>query len=689
MTAASPAAFEPRDVDFDLINAPGHALVSIAMPTHRSGPEVRGDSIRFKNLVREALKKLERQYDIHGEAAERRLAEFMALPNNATFWRHQTEGLLALHDGETTRFIHLHHRPRPSVTVGPRYDLSSLVMDRSRSRQRLCLAVTKHNAALFEVDGDNVSAVTDGPFPTSFDELITERDPEKQLQYHSQGVSGRSPNTDAPIYHGQGHGESKREADLENYYARVLRLLSDYRGDDRRPVVLMATEEVAGHIAARADIDFDAVVEGSMDGMNERSVIDFIHDHIWEHGDDPSAIIERFGTAASRDQGSDDLGQILGAVSLGAVETLLVDTRLMIDGRVKEDRQLSDEQRDQLGSILRLAAETSADIRFHDGTNRLVENRPVAAIFRYPLPAETLRHAECDFQQSAKNEAEESELSAQISQSEAESSSQSDVAPADSQNLSQSNQETTMNPDDGQTTTAAPSPVTQSGMPTGTMPMTDEHLDQLHADDQSAGVKQQLVGATEQVKSAAAEKIDEAKQVARRKAEQTAETARVEAERLKQQARGVVNETAMQAKSSAQRLLDTKKQRVTGELAAVEQAIDRTRQRLQQDNHDSLAQYADIAAEKVQRLRSQIENKNIDEIIDDVQSFARRQPALVFGGLFVAGLVAMRFMKASSADRTERQVARQREGGVELTPRQAAPVVPSDRFSRSLYNEKA
>lgn len=66
---------------------------------------------------------------------------------------------------------------------------------------------------------------------------------------------------------------------------------------------------------------------------------------------------------------------------------------------------------------------------------------------------------------------------------------------------------------------------------------------------------------------------------------------------------------------------------------------------------DKPAQYAEQAAEKVQSAGQWLEQKDGDELLRDVEDFARRKPWAVAAGGLVLGLAASRFLKASSSER--------------------------------------
>jgi hypothetical protein len=67
--------------------------------------------------------------------------------------------------------------------------------------------------------------------------------------------------------------------------------------------------------------------------------------------------------------------------------------------------------------------------------------------------------------------------------------------------------------------------------------------------------------------------------------------------------------------------------------------------REKQDNH--LASMADTLADRIEDSSNYFRNRSLQGMREDVEGFARRQPALFYGGLVVIGLGLSRFFKAS------------------------------------------
>ncbi len=114
------------------------------------------------------------------------------------------------------------------------------------------------------------------------------------------------------------------------------------------------------------------------------------------------------------------------------------------------------------------------------------------------------------------------------------------------------------------------------------------------------------------------------------------------------QAKAVVGDTAGKVRDQALSQIDAQKGRATDALSNISQAVRKTGDHLREQDQASIAQYADAAAEQLDRFSTYLNNRDIGQMSTELQHFARRQPAIFLGGALVAGLIAARFLKSSS-----------------------------------------
>jgi uncharacterized protein (DUF2384 family) len=100
-------------------------------------------------------------------------------------------------------------------------------------------------------------------------------------------------------------------------------------------------------------------------------------------------------------------------------------------------------------------------------------------------------------------------------------------------------------------------------------------------------------------------------------------------------------------KQSATTQFAQQKDRGVDAIGSVTRAVRSTTQRLRDEKHETIARYVDQAVDRIDAWTKQLKDKDVNELVTDVQRLARRQPALVIGSAFAVGLVAARFLKSS------------------------------------------
>jgi hypothetical protein len=122
-----------------------------------------------------------------------------------------------------------------------------------------------------------------------------------------------------------------------------------------------------------------------------------------------------------------------------------------------------------------------------------------------------------------------------------------------------------------------------------------------------------------------------------------------------QDAASVAQEKASELRDQgAARVRDQLDQRSTqagSQVRSLAQALRRSGDELQNDGNASAAHLAAQAADHIGRLGSYLEQKRGDDLMRDIETFARRRPWMLAGLGLLAGVAAARFIKASSEQR--------------------------------------
>lgn len=247
--------------------------VSIFLPTHLRGREIRQDPVRLKNLLAEAGGGLARA-GLQPAAAEALLAPATALVEDYAFWQHQDRGLaLFLGDGPM-RLHRLPIGPAEEVVVGPAFRLAPLLPLLEGGGTFHVLTITADRVRLF--DASRFGTVEDEgvELPRSLDEVTGEPDYENPLQASPVG----RPHTAAiSVTKAQVYGDSPeewRKARLLEFLRRVGAALEAHLAARPAPVVLVADAGLLGHFRKQDALGplLAGVVEANPEALDARGL---------------------------------------------------------------------------------------------------------------------------------------------------------------------------------------------------------------------------------------------------------------------------------------------------------------------------------------------------------------------------------------------------------------------------------
>jgi len=123
------------------------------------------------------------------------------------------------------------------------------------------------------------------------------------------------------------------------------------------------------------------------------------------------------------------------------------------------------------------------------------------------------------------------------------------------------------------------------------------------------------------------------------------------------QAQEKVQEAAQQAKGRLREQADQRSTQVGQQLGSAADDVRSVAQELRTQGKDTPARYAEQAADKAHQVAQRLENASGDELLRDVEDFARRNPWAIAAGGLVLGLAASRMLKASSSERYRASVS--------------------------------
>jgi YHS domain-containing protein/ElaB/YqjD/DUF883 family membrane-anchored ribosome-binding protein len=101
------------------------------------------------------------------------------------------------------------------------------------------------------------------------------------------------------------------------------------------------------------------------------------------------------------------------------------------------------------------------------------------------------------------------------------------------------------------------------------------------------------------------------------------------------------------ARSKVQSMISEQKGKAAERISSVSNAFRSVSQQLRDQDQAAIAQYADRAANSVDRFSGYLREHDAEEIINEAEHYVRQRPAWMIGGAFAAGFLMARFLKSS------------------------------------------
>ena len=117
------------------------------------------------------------------------------------------------------------------------------------------------------------------------------------------------------------------------------------------------------------------------------------------------------------------------------------------------------------------------------------------------------------------------------------------------------------------------------------------------------------------------------------------------------QAKERVQDAKQQARGRLREQVDQRSTQAGEQVSSAAADVRSVAQELRTQGKDTPARYAEQAAEKAQQVGQRLQDASGEELLREVEDFARRNPWAVAAGGLVLGLAASRMLKASSGER--------------------------------------
>lgn len=365
--------------------------MSIYLPTHKTGVDIRQDPIRFKNLVAAAEKGLKGR-GVRGPEVQELIAPLRRLLDDDEFWQHQGDGLAVFRSREEWREYRLPLKFEELSLVEDRFHLKPLLPVLSDDGRFYLLAISQKRVRLFESTRFTIREIDIRDVPQSLQDAVGYDWEERSLQFHSGTGGGSAPGGRTAVFHGQGAPDEDQKQEIAQFFRRVDDGLRSLLEDQESPLVIAAADY---EIPIYRDISkYPTLIEDGIKGNPDDADPDALRERAWEQVQpyfmkSRERAAARFHDLLGTGQASADVSDVLLAAHDGRVDTLFVADGAHRWGRFDPERRTveeHEERQDGDEDLLDLAAvhglikgSTVYAVEAADVPN----GGQVAAVFRY------------------------------------------------------------------------------------------------------------------------------------------------------------------------------------------------------------------------------------------------------------------------------------------------------------------
>jgi hypothetical protein len=237
-----------RRDDLDLLlRDPRPPAVSVYLPTHVAGREIRQDPIRLRNLL-DAVRAGLADAGLRTAEADELLEPLRALERDGAQWRHMDRGLALFRAPD----LFVQHRVPLEVPelalVGSSFHVKPLLPALEGEGEFRLLTLTKGGVGLFRADRLRIEEEPLDGLPAELSPTASMTEGGTDVVWHAGGAAAVGGEAFAR-YEAAGEGELA-DAELRDWLGRLRTALAKRIAGDRLPLAVVGPSRLVGHLAA-------------------------------------------------------------------------------------------------------------------------------------------------------------------------------------------------------------------------------------------------------------------------------------------------------------------------------------------------------------------------------------------------------------------------------------------------------
>jgi hypothetical protein len=318
-------------------------LVSLFMPTDRSGNDAPAERIRWRNLLTEVESVLSRQ-GVRTPTIAETLAPAWDLHSDGLAWQYMSDGLaMFLREGGWNQSFRVPVEVPTVSAVGDHFVVGPLLPVLTGDRRFLVLALSQQNVRLLEGDLQHLEEVALTDVPTRMSDVVEPRPSRAEsVPWVASGpVGGRGA---VGIFYGHGAGDKDvKKEDVRYFLHRVADGIHRVVGGRELPMVLVGLDYL---VAIYREVNaYPHVTEKAVRENSDHLSAQQLHAAAWPiiteiREQETQRAAERFSDLLGTGLASNDVHAVAAAAAEGRVDTLLLAGRPSCWDRLAAETQV-------------------------------------------------------------------------------------------------------------------------------------------------------------------------------------------------------------------------------------------------------------------------------------------------------------------------------------------------------------
>ncbi len=364
--------------------------VSIYLPTHRAGREIRQDPIRLKNLLNKAEELLTRE-GMRKVEARQMLQPAFALLEDDRFWRYQSDALAVFCSPSVFRYFRLPLRVSDLVVVSNRFHLKPLLYFFTHDTRFYLLRLSKKSAEVYQGSRETLALIPVENLPHGLDELLQFEEHERQLQYRPLHIAGEGEGAPAPTHGYYDPGRHEKTV-VEQYVGEIAKRVTKMLMEVQVPLVVAGVDYIVKMFMRHCKYEHLLELEGNPDKLS----LEELQAKAWQVVEpyirkQIEAAKNRYYELKGSGKTANAIQELLPAAVQGRIDTLFVGTGVQYWGtyEVRNGLVVLDVHKEyqpgdwDLANDVAVYALLNRAIVYAIEPEEVPDNLPMAAILRY------------------------------------------------------------------------------------------------------------------------------------------------------------------------------------------------------------------------------------------------------------------------------------------------------------------